>query len=86
MRHMNALLRVMSNPQCEVFPQIKLILISSKLVVVIVSKFQRENLCHARLALRTLEKYHQERLWHRIHQHHQSQNILRREYSILFLT
>ena len=24
MRHMNALLRVMSNPQCEVFPQIKI--------------------------------------------------------------
>ena len=67
MRHMNALLRVMSNPQREVLPQIKLILISSKLIAVIVSKFQRENLCHARLALRTLEKYHQERLWHKIH-------------------
>ena len=24
MRHMNALLRVMSNPQCEVFPQVKI--------------------------------------------------------------
>ena len=77
MRHMNALLRVMSDPECDVFPQIKLILIHRSQWWLL--KFQIENLSHANSALRTLEKYHHEYFWHMIHKHHQSQNIFRRD-------
>ena len=86
MRHMDALLRVILNPQREVFPQIKI----DQFNFIEVSggccfKISERKFVPCPFTSEDLS-YHHECLWHMIHQHHQSQNILRREYSIHFLT